>query len=370
MYSRTLTQPTSPWLGDVMAAAIHATGVDPADIDGRGGPSFDIPRARSVILIVVDGLGWIPLHDHAGHARTLRGFLTDAHVVDTCLPSTTAAALTALTTGRLPGQTRMVGYSVAQGPSTMNLLNFQPDVDAEAWQPCPTLFERLRSTGVRPAIVTTPKFAGSGFTLAALRGAEFHGAQSLDDRLNLARSLAEERPSLVYVYWSDIDHAGHGHGIDSYRWRDELEDFDNSLGRFLRRPPRDTSVVVTADHGMVDVSERIDIAQVPALSEGVRILAGEGRSVHVHALRGQGRAVADRWQEYLGDKAVIVTPQRYSAVIGEGPGRELIGDALVFMSGSSVIVDSRQHSVAMIAQKGVHGSFTEAEMLVPVINLG
>lgn len=359
-----LAYPTSPWLGEVMPAAAFAVGVD------LGGPgTFRFPRARSVIVLVVDGLGWIPLRDHAGHARTLRAFLDEALVAATCLPSTTAAALTALTTGQLPGQTRMVGYSVAQGNQTMTLLNFSPEVDGESWQPCPTYFERLRGTGIRPALVTAPKFVGSGFTRAALRGAEFHGAQSLEDRFALARRLAEEKPSLVYLYWSDIDHAGHGNGVHSDQWLAELEDFDAALGRFLRRPPRDTTVVLTADHGMVDVEERIDIADIPELSRGVRLLAGEGRSVHVHADPGQAGAVRDRWAAYLGDGAVVASPRRYADIFGPGPGTDLVGDAVVFLGGNSVIVDSRQHSAAMIAQRGVHGSFTEAEMLVPVVTL-
>ncbi len=356
----------SPWLGQVLESAIAASGAE-----GTGWAQKKIPVAanQSQIVIVVDGLGWIPLQSRGGHAQTLRSHFVDTEVINTCLPSTTAAALTALSTGQLPGATRMVGYSVAQEDEVFNLLHFTEGIDPALWQPCETYFEKLQASSLRPVVVSTPKFENSGLTRASLRGADFFGVDDLEGRFTTARRIAEESPSMIYLYWSEIDHTGHAYGVNSDEWIAQLESFDAQLAKFLRQPPRNTTVTLTADHGMIDVEKRIDIAEVPVLSEGVRVLAGEGRAVHVHAVPGEAAAAQLRWRDYLGEGARVITPDAYAAVFGAGPGLELLGDAVVLLDGHTVVVDSRQHSPGMIAMPGVHGSFTDAEMLVPFMTL-
>ncbi len=353
--------PGSPWLGEVIPAAIHAI------TDGEGPSPFGLPKATSAIVILVDGLGLQLLDEYRGHARTLRSLLREVTELQTCLPSTTAAALTSFATGALPGETRMVGYSVRHGRATMNLLKFALGVDADAWQPVPTFFSRLSGSGITPTVITSPKFAGSGLTQAAFRGARFVGRLTLAERFREARRTAQTSPSLVYLYWSEVDHAGHGHGPGSEEWLAQLEEFDRELGLFLRDAPKDTAILITGDHGMVRVDQRVDIASIPQLSDGVELIAGEGRAVHVHAREGAASAVRARWEDHFGDEAVVVPPSAYPSVIGEGPGGEVIGDALVLPGGRFVIVDSRTQSKAAIAQRGVHGSFTDAEVLVPLL---
>lgn len=51
-----------------------------------------------------------------------------------------------------------------------------------------------------------------------------------------------------------------------------------------------------------------------------------------------------------------------------GPrARSVLGDVLVAMDGAWVVVDPRVHSEQAIAMPGVHGSFTQAEMSVPLL---
>lgn len=359
-----LKAPKSPWLGEVITSAAAACGAE------IGQPSFHFEPAQSAIVIVVDGLGWVPLEDRKGHAPVLRSFLPSAKVVHTCLPSTTAAALTALTTGKLPGETRMVGYSVLHSNKIMNLLQFAPDVDPRDWQPTPTIFERLSDTDLRPAVVTASKFASSGLTMASMRGASFYGRDDLHARLHTACELAEEQPSLVYAYWSEIDHAGHAHGVESTQWTDQLEYFDRALGAFLKNVPSGVRVILTADHGMVEVNKRIDVAQTPELRDGVVAIAGEGRAVHVHAEPGQEEDVRQRWSAYFaGTGTVVVSPDQYGPIFGDGPGLDLMGDAVVLAGERTVVVDSRTQTASAIAQKGVHGSYSDNECLVPALTL-
>lgn len=331
--------------------------------------AFGLEMGSPTVIIMVDGLGLIQVLEKSGHARTLRSLRSEPVVAQTCAPSTTSSALTAFATGALPAQTNMVGYSVAQGRSTMNLIQFAKGVDARAWQPVPTYFERFAEVGITSSVITDPKFAGTGLTNAAMRGPKFVPAQGLSERFDGALHALRSGTQICYVYWAAIDKAGHTHGPQSHQWSEALEDFDFALGQFLKKLPTGVQVVLSADHGMVQVDRRVDIAGTEVLREGVRLLAGEGRAAHVHAEQGQGEAVLARWRDYWGDRAWVFGPEEFSQVLGQGPGLNLVGNALVMPKERTVVVDSRTQSAAAIAMKGVHGSLTAVEMQVPVWRL-
>ena len=331
-----------------------------------------LPSADAVVVILVDGLGLLPLQDHLGHARTLRAFRDSIEAAYSVVPSTTAAGITACGTGQLPGQTRMVGYSVFHGEQIFNLLAFTDGIDPAHWQQCPTYFEKLRDLGIPSATILPAKFAGSGLTTAALRGAHFVPATRWEERCDAAVTELKQGSKLVYLYWSDIDACGHSYGTDSTQWGEALEDFDAGLGRFLSRIPSGVRVLLTADHGMVniDFSQILDVAQTPALREGVRVVAGETRAVHVHCERGEDpERVRERWENFLDEQAWVAGPSELAELMGEGPGLAETGDFVAFSRGRAGIVDSRTQSAAAMSLSGVHGSLTQEEMLIPLIPL-
>nr|WP_240471076.1 alkaline phosphatase family protein [Schaalia suimastitidis] len=332
---------------------------------------WDLDRGQQVLLILVDGLGWESLNRHYGHAATLRALRDTTYCAHTVVPSTTAAAITAFATGAQPGATRMVGYSVFDNDALMNLLAFAPDVDPCRWQEVTPHFTALTHAGVTSAVISPPAFANSGLTRAALRGARHVGAVSWEARCQAALAELREGTQVVYLYWSDIDHIGHGRGVASHEWAGALEDFDRGLLTLLRQLPSGVRAVLTADHGMVDVEQRdlVDCAHTAALREGTRVLAGETRAVHVHCEAGHADAVLRRWRDYLGERAWVVTRADLAALMGDGPGLSLVGDFVAFMRQGYGVVDSRTQSAGAISLVGVHGSLTSAEMLIPVIRL-
>jgi len=134
--------------------------------------------------------------------------------------------------------------------------------------------------------------------------------------------------------------------------------------------------VVTADHGMVDVdrSRRWDVATTPALSDGVELVAGEPRALHVHTRAGAPGgpdAVVARWRATLGASAIVATRDEAVAAGWFGPVSEhvrpVLGDVVVAMTGRATVVDSRTQSAASMSLVGVHGSFTPEEMYVPLL---
>lgn len=329
---------------------------------------------KSHVLFVIDGLGMSALREYAAHARTLSRGLTKADAALSVTPTTTASAITSIVTGVAPGQHGVIGYS-AFDPTVNRPRNNLQDwqgVDIPAFQPEPTMFERAVARG-RPAFALGPtRFAGSGFSDVTLRGAEFVGEADTGERVRRAYDLAREFPgAFIYCYFDAVDHAGHGHGLGSARWLAELEDVDAALTQPI---PRDTSVTVTSDHGMVNVPEhRHDVIEPrDARLDGVRWLIGEPRFVQVYLEEGiEPRDAARRWENACGDRAHVLTRTAaieagiFGAVRPDVVPR--IGDVIAIARGSYALYDGRDTTGQGRSMVGQHGAMTPEERLVPFL---
>lgn len=343
----------------------------------------DIPRTQRYVVMVVDGLGVHQLHAHPG----LAPFLTRSMVgsLRSALPSTTAANLTYFGTGLMPGRTGMLGYSVRHPTlrTALNLVSWNLDIDPVRWQSHPTVFEQLSASGHQVVSVGPWKFEGSGLTTAALRGAEYEAAESLAQRCERTSAILMEEPEvpLIYTYWGDLDSTGHSLGWRSSEWRDRLGELDHHLEKLAGELDADTTLIVTADHGMVDVPlgasavfsgpARIDVADHTELSTQVEFKSGEDRFVHLHVETGAAATVARRWAGFFGERARVMQREEAisAGVFGEVEPRweRVIGDVVALMQGDLACQDSRRQSPGSLGLIGMHGSDTEAEVQVPLI---
>ena len=365
-----------PRLGEVLLGAAGACGIPLPGVDTSGAAArLGLPEARQVCVVLVDGLGWHNLVGRADEAPFLAG--AQPRRARSTFPSTTATNLAYLGTGREGGQTGMLGYTVRDHDGRLlNLVSWNRDVDPLQWQPVPTIFERLADAG-RVAVSIGPwRFAESGLTLAALRGSEYSPAQSLTERVDSALShLRDPEVDLVYLYWGEVDAAGHQHGWRSQRWASELRSADAELERLAQRVPPGTVLIITADHGMVDVplADRTDVAQHHTLADDVDLLAGEPRAIHLYTRPAQAAAVARRWQDLLGDRADVLEREEAIAagLVGPvAPGmRRVLGDVLVISRGTHAVLDSRTAATSGTSMIGMHGARTDEEMTVPLIVL-
>lgn len=372
----------------VLPAAVAALGVavpGPGSEEGHCAGGWPPPSAVAglrlapadrVCVVLVDGLGLHMLLERGGHAPFLRAALAEARTLTTGFPATTATSLTMLGTGLEPGRHGILGYTV-RDPRTgelTNMLAWGGTTPPEVWQPCPTIFERLTAAGAGVVSVGKERFRASGLTLAAFRGGDFLAGGDLADRVDAAVTALRRRTTrLVYVYWGEVDTIGHHKGWGSWEWSEQVSAVDRELARLARQVPAGTTVLVTADHGMVDVRPRdkIDVAHTPALREDVELVAGEPRALHVHCRPGTAAQVATRWQETLDDSAWVLTREDADGVGLFGSladrHRAVVGDVVVVTRGRRAVVDSRVQTPQSLGLVGMHGSLTPAEALVPLV---
>ncbi|MFH5823041.1 alkaline phosphatase family protein [Georgenia sp. AZ-5] len=370
----------------VMPAALDAVGLTTTShgrASGEDRALLGLPAADKVCVVLVDGLGARMIAERGGHAPFLRARLPESQVLTSTFPSTTAAAITAVGTGELPGLTGMLGFSV-RDPSDGGVLNLirwdDTALTPRSWQRCDTLFEQLaarRAGGedLREVVSVGPaRFVGSGLTEAALRGARNVSAESLADRVDAAcAQLRRADVAAVYLYWGDVDHVAHEQGWGSLEWGEEVESVDGELSRLARRLPSGTLLLVTADHGMVDVTDRIDVAATPALAADVELVAGEPRANHVYTAPGTAERVARRWADVLGERAWVVERAELidMGLLGVvAPDRlDVVGDVVALMRGRHAVLDSRTQTPGSLSLVGMHGSLTPDEVEVPLISV-
>ncbi|MEO7836021.1 MAG: alkaline phosphatase family protein [Acidimicrobiales bacterium] len=327
--------------------------------------------ARQVVLLVLDGLGWEQLRARPGLAPFLSAMAGGP--ITTVAPTTTATALTSITTGRPPADHGVLGYRVRVAESdVLNVLRWRTaGGDARERFP-PDKFQSLPGfAGACPPVVTRAEFASTGFTGAHLGGTRLFGWRVPSAMVVEVRRLLEAGEPFVYAYYDGIDKIAHERGFGAY-YDAEVTAADRIVGDLAAVLPPGAALLVTSDHGQVEVTaEPIPIA--PELMADVSLLSGEGRFRWLHTLPGTTARVVAGAQERYGDVAWVRTSQ---AIVEEGwwggpvssEFERRLGDvALVPFEPVAFLDPADTGDLRLICR---HGSLTSAEMLVPLLAYG
>lgn len=323
-------------------------------------------RARTVVLLVLDGLGWATLREHHALMPTLAGM--DGGPITTVAPSTTAAALTSITTGTAPSEHGLIGFRVRIDGKVLNALAWR--FEGHQRPPDPVRVQRQIPFGSREVpVVTKAEFRTTGFTEAHLRGGRFLGWRAMSEIVEHIRHVASGDDRLVYAYYPGVDEVSHAHGLHDGFFAAELRFADRLVADVLDALPDDAALLVTADHGQVHVGPEGWRALGP-FGELVDACSGDGRFRYLHAARGAGPELLAAATEEHGAHAWVVGREQLldERWLGPPPSPAVlrsIGDVVIAADGPVAVADpDLPQETGLI---GAHGSLTAAEMLVPLV---
>ncbi|MHB1584968.1 MAG: alkaline phosphatase family protein [Acidimicrobiales bacterium] len=326
--------------------------------------------ARQVVLLLLDGLGW----EQLGERRQLAPVLASGvgGPITSVAPSTTAVALTSLTTGLPPAVHGVVGYrvGVGVGGEILNVLTWQVDGrDARRRLP-PRRFQPFANLagGAPVPVVTRAEYAATGFSAAHLSDGELHGWSTPSGLVVEVRRLLEAGAPLVYAYYDGIDRVSHARGLGEH-YDAELVAVDRLVADVCGLLGPDASLVVTADHGQVHVGSSIEVLDGD-LMDGVVLLSGEGRFRWLHARPGAAEDLADAARERYGRLAWVRTREEVvdDGWLGGEPVPDVadrLGDVALVPFAPTAFLDPADTGEQRLV--GRHGSLTSAEMLVPLL---
>jgi Type I phosphodiesterase / nucleotide pyrophosphatase len=363
---------TQPIIPDYLGANVR--GVVPALL-GPGEWSGSLPawfpepvrHAHQVVVLIVDGLGW----DQFVEKRALMPSLAalTGGPITTVAPTTTATALASIATGLTPGEHGLVGYRILLQGDVLNVLRWSShDGDRRRALPPAEVQPFAPFLGLAVPVISPAELEKSAFTEAHLRGSQPVGyrapsAIAVEVRRQLA---AGER--FVYAYYGSVDKTAHERGFGEF-YDAELRMADHIVATVLDVLPPGAVLVVTADHGQVDVGERVLVPD-PALLSMVAMQSGEGRFRWWHVDRATVEELAKAAIDAFGDVAWIVTREQ---VIDEhwfgptvsGPVAARLGDVAIVASAAVSFHDPLDTGPFPLICR--HGSLTSAEVMVPLL---
>ncbi|MGQ0520572.1 MAG: alkaline phosphatase family protein [Actinomycetota bacterium] len=364
---QTRPQPVVPEYGGACVASIVPSLLAPSS-DARAWMPAAAREATQVVLLVLDGLGWEQLRERCHLAPALAGM--DGGPITSVAPTTTATALTSISTGLAPAEHGVVGYRVRVGErDVLNVLRWQTaggdarqTVDPATFQPRPAF------GATSPPVVTRAEFAATGFTLAHLAGARLHGWRLPSALVVEVRRLLHAGEPFVYAYYDGIDKVAHDRGFGEY-YDAELAFVDQLVAALVATLPAGAALVVTSDHGQVQVG-RSGIPIDASLMADVDLLSGEARFRWLHARPGTARRLAEAAHRAYDEVAWVRTRQEIveEGWLGGSPGPEVerrLGDVALVPFAPVAFLDPADVGESRLVCR--HGSLTSAEAVVPLL---
>jgi predicted AlkP superfamily pyrophosphatase or phosphodiesterase len=334
-----------------------------------------LERKSHVVLVILDGMG-----EDALTLLPEDAFLRchKAATLTSVFPSTTTAATTSLYTARSPAEHGWLGWSLYfkeyarlvdtfldRDSYSQEKLTSSP---AKALMPYESVFHRIRrATGgrveTRAVFPFEPEMTGMD---------EMRLARTLDEAALAVRSR-DGVEAFTLLYWPDPDATMHEHGARCERAARavrQLNDWAEALcGRL-----RDTTLIITADHGLVDVSDIVWLNERPELMQYLVMPPSiETRAASLFVKRGREAAFERAFRDALGDDFLLMPREEALARQIFGPGAlhpksdDFIGDYMAIATGDRAIYFRPEGATPHGRLIGHHAGLTDAEMLVPLI---
>jgi len=326
-----------------------------------------LAEANQIVLLVLDGIGWEQLQSRRSVAPTLAEL--EGGPITTVAPTTTSTALASITTGLTPGEHGLLGYRIVLGGEVVNVLRWaaggrdrrrsQPPDDV---QRCPAFL------GEAVPVVSPFELCYTSFSAAHLRGGIPVGyRESSSMPVEIGLQLRNDQ-RFVYAYYGGVDKIAHERGFGDF-YDAELRRADQLVGDVLDVLPPGAALLVTADHGQVEVGRNV-VHPSSSLLSLVSMQSGEGRFRWFHARKGAAADLLAIAADEFGSSGWVVAREEAIANGWFGPSvappvAARLGDVAVVARDPVSYFDPDDSGPFELICR--HGSMTSAEVYVPLL---
>lgn len=331
-----------------------------SSLTGHGEYVGRFPAAKSVVVLLVDGMGIKNLEHFRERYPLIERLILEPG--RTTLPSTTPVALASLGTSKSPSEHGFVGATFVVDGEVLQPLKWSTDPHPISMWPEATIFEETMKMGIDVRRVGPAAYRNSGLTNAVLRGGQHVSADSLDELVEVLPDVSDH--SLTYGYYPTLDRIGHVFGCKSDEYEAELKDVLDAISKIESSLPNDTLLVVTADHGMVDMSRRIWLEDEHQVLPHIDMVTGEPRFRHIHTSNVQ--SVVRHFEKFAEDFLTLTREEFIATMNDETEFEDRIGDVVVIARREDVGLCARTIDNRVSNLIGQHGGASDTERDIPI----
>ena len=361
-----------------LAAIRHVFKSALLSVQGQSNP-LSLPSRNRVLVCFIDGLGVENLKQRSGHAPFLSSQLGKASITYAAYPATTSVNIGCFSTGLMPGEHGLIGHQVFDRfhNERINLLvGWNERTDPLVWQPHQTISERAAESEITANVIAAEEYRSTPFTTATMRSANFVAADDIDSRIDRAIEAASSGgKSISYIYFPELDKYGHQKGWTSDGWAALLEAIDAGLRRLAAKLPKNTGLIITSDHGMVETSKDRQLVLDQYLDGlSLEFFGGDTRSSYLYFSNKSDAQLAINQLEALeyalgAHHSSELVEAGWFGEIGKEASNRLPEVILIAKSNYTLYHSkfSKQRAFDMISH---HGAFSDAELRIPLIRIG
>lgn len=319
---------------------------------------------RNIVLVLLDGMGAHSLKELLPPKAFLRQNMVDE--ISSVFPPTTVAATTSVLSGLSPVEHGRLGWYLYYEEIKDNVTVFtnirqttgKPASEenlADKYMPYKDIFTQIRENS------NAKSYLISSFSEFKCRSS----AQMFKE----AKAICEDgNENFIYCYWYNPDTDMHEHGTRNWRVKKDMYILNSQVRRFCEEV-KDTTVIVIADHGLVDI-EWDSISEHPKINAMLRhkpTIERRAASLFVH--EGLQEDFAKQFRKEFGDKFMLLTRREVleGGMLGEGEKHKMIDEFLgdfLAVSTDKWSLDGQKGDSDMRAS---HAGLTKEEMTVPLI---
>jgi predicted AlkP superfamily pyrophosphatase or phosphodiesterase len=373
-----------------------------------GEPTPGLPRdvlpglpeqVDKVILLFVDAFGWRFFERYTRYYPFLKRFDTHGVVskLTTQFPSTTAVHTTTIHTGLTVGESGVIEWfyyePLVDRIITPLLFSFQTDrerntlaqagIQPQQIYPTTSIYQQLAAHGVPAKVYGHMAYTPSPFGDAVMQGATLVPYRTITEAMVRLTDdvINDQGKGYYYLYFDAIDAMGHLYGPSSRHWDAEVDTFLNALEAVLHGTldgrAKNTLLLVTADHGQIEVSPayitylntlpRSVMPFVCKNSAGTPLIpAGSARDMFLYIDKRHLDEAENTLRQQLADRADVY---RTDALIAMGMFGPVISDAFRRRAGNLMVLPHPYEQVWIQEKdrgekifRGHHGGATPQEM--------
>lgn len=335
---------------------------------------------KNVILIVLNGMGTDMMERNLSPMSFLRRNFTEN--LTSVFPSSTAAAMISYHTGVSPNEHGWLGKSLffkefcrtVDVFTNLDSYTKTPVASANAAEfvmPYETIYRDIAESiigDVQPFTITNEK------TNIAEKGNIHKTAETFERVCELLKMICiTNQNTFTYVQWNSPDDVAHKDGVTGGKTAATLKSINKQLD-VLCKDLTDTLIIVSADHGMKDITEEIKINYIPDIMECLVIPPFVESRAAAFFVKNDRRTDFERaFHNHLGNDFILLSKNDIltKGLLGEGRTHpkitDFIGDYMICAIAGKSVKYLTLNTKPKPPHAANHGGLTEEEMTIPLI---